>query len=288
MARVPKRLTELQCFHAYNVVTVSAIAGMAASKGDRKGEPPFRLFREIWAAGWTTAFASALLNPTDVAKVRIQAEGATNAGEKVYSEFAQTARLIVRQEGLAALWTPGIVATCMRDLTYSGLRVGLYPAAKKAMYGDQEGDVGILAKISVGMVTGALGSSMCNPLDLVKIRAQGEAGRVGSDGLYATGLRTGHAPSFANTWHGLQSIAAREGVAGLYVGTTATTIRAAMGTGAQLAAYDHTKHVCRTNQWAEEGPGLHVFASVISGLAFATGAAPADIIKARVMQVGVC
>ena len=74
---------------------------MAVWKGDQsKGEdPPFRLFREIWAAGWTTAFGSALLNPTDVAKVRIQTEGATNTGGKLqYREFLQTARLIVVEE----------------------------------------------------------------------------------------------------------------------------------------------------------------------------------------------
>jgi hypothetical protein len=60
--------------------------------------------------------------------------------------------------------------------------------------------------------------------------------------------------------------------------------RAAFGTGAQLAAYDHTKYLCRSNGLADEGFALHVFAAMISGFAFATAAAPADIVKSRIMQ----
>jgi hypothetical protein len=104
--------------------------------------------------------------------VRIQTEVVADGAKKQYQSFAQTAKKIVAEEGYWGFWGPGIVATCMRDLTYSGIRVGLYPATKKLMYGDNSADVGLLAKLSVGMVTGALGSSMVNPIDLVKIRAQ--------------------------------------------------------------------------------------------------------------------
>ena len=65
-------LSEAGAFLCYNASTFGAIGIMAYSRGDKeKGVgPPFPLFREIWAAGWTTGFGSALLNPTDVCKVR--------------------------------------------------------------------------------------------------------------------------------------------------------------------------------------------------------------------------
>ena len=34
---------------------------------------------------------------------------------------------IISEEGLLRLWTPGLVATWLRALTQTGLRVGLYP-----------------------------------------------------------------------------------------------------------------------------------------------------------------
>ena len=70
----------------------------------------------------------------------------------------------------------------------------------------------------------------------------------------------------------------------LFLPYSATITRAACGTGAQLAAYDHTKYLCKHRGLADEGFALHVFAAMISGLAFATAAAPADIIKSRIMQ----
>ena len=54
-----------------------------------------------------------------------------------------------------------------------------------------------------------------------------------------------------------------------------------------MAVYDHCKHLCKLHQLPfgldVEGPPLHMLAGCISGLAFATAAAPGDIIKGRIM-----
>ena len=54
-----------------------------------------------------------------------------------------------------------------------------------------------------------------------------------------------------------------------------------------MAAYDHTKHLCKEYNapfgLGEEGSALHMFAGFFSGVAFATASAPVDIIKNRIM-----
>ena len=286
--------TEAACLAGLGTSTLGFCGVLVATAEPDEAVPPsFPIARDVFSAGWTTAIGSCLLNPTDVCKIRMQNEEVSQASRTAvaargrrYTTFSGTARVIWRQEGVWGLWSPGIVASALRDHVYSGIRIGLYPLVKGVVGGGAagDGDIGVLRKLLAGMLTGSLGSALANPTDLVKIRIQGEAGALGPDGAYSTGLRQGSRPSYNNSLHGLVQVFRSEGLRGLYSGTSATITRAACGTGAQLAAYDHTKYLCKYHGVADEGFALHVFAAMISGLAFATAAAPADIIKSRVMQ----
>jgi hypothetical protein len=65
-------------------------------------------------------------------------------------------------------------------------------------------------------------------------------------------------------------------------------VRAALLTSAQLSSYDHSKHLLKRHQIMEEGvadrPGRAGRSSLVSGLCATTAAAPADVIKSRVMD----
>ena len=87
------------------------------------------------------------------------------------------------EEGLWGIWMPGLAASLIRESTYSSIRIGLYPFVKKLYAGNKEGDIGFIRKFASGLTTGALGSALANPTDLVKIRLQCEAGKV-VDGIY--------------------------------------------------------------------------------------------------------
>lgn len=117
------------------------------------------------------------------------------------------------------------------------------------------------------------------------IRMKAEGGRI-ENGVFSTGLYRGNKPRYINGFQGLYLLLKNEGFRAAYAGTSATAARAALGTGAQVAAYDHTKHMCKTHDIPflnEEGVALHVFSAFIAGLAFTTCAAPADVIKSRYM-----
>jgi hypothetical protein len=119
----------------------------------------------------------------------------------MYTSLSQAWRRIYVEEGVRGLLVPGLTASMVREGTYSSIRVGallarplpvacrlireplpvgpgLYPAIKAFYQGDRQGDAGLGRKILAGLTTGGLGSALANPTDLVKIRMQGEAGRV--------------------------------------------------------------------------------------------------------------
>ena len=85
--------------------------------------------------------------------------------------------------------------------------------------------------------------------DLVKVRFQADA----------TGTR------YRSTWHAFESIWRHEGIQGFYKGATATTSRAMLVTGTQLATYDSFKHYMLNHGLMEEGVGLQLVASFIAG-----------------------
>jgi len=69
----------------------------------------------------------------------------------------------------------------------------------------------------------------------------------------------------------------------MFRGCSATVARSALGRGAQLSCYDHSKWLLKRHAGMQEGARLHMLGSFLSGLAFATVSAPADIIKTRLM-----
>ncbi|KAJ3088826.1 hypothetical protein HK102_007842, partial [Quaeritorhiza haematococci] len=250
----------------------------------------FTIAKELGAGGLANAISSAVLNVFDVIKVRQQLESVSKGplSSRQYASFRGTAAAIWFEEGLRGLYMPGMAATILRELTYSSLRFGLYVPIKNMMAritSIEHPESSLFIKFSSGMMTGVVGSCVANPTDLVKIRLQGEAGRIGADGLYATGLRAGHKPSYRNTFHAFVDTASKEGVRGTpgpftlrplsFTPSFLSSVRFHFYTKVSIAAFKQ--------QHYGEGISLHVAASVIAGLCATTLAAPADLVKTRLL-----
>lgn len=145
---------------------------------------------------------------------------------------------------------------------------------------------GLALKVAAGATTGALGAAIGNPVDLVRVKLQGESGRMANDGLYATGLRKGHAPSHANTLSAFLDIAQAEGVRGLWRGVSASVCRVALLSGGQLSTYDQAKQTALRSGLGGgavvDGPVLHFCCSALSGVVAQVACMPADVVKTRV------
>ena len=254
--------------------------------------------REWLAASLGCTVADTIFNPLEVLKVRRQiAVASTTAASAAPSSSASSstlglARSAIAERGLLrGLWLPGLEATCYRAFSYTGFRIGMYPSVRDAVArtmggGDERASSDASAsgasasslpsRLAAGALTGAIGSAVFNPIDVVRVRQQG-------------------ATPYPSTLGAFVEVARSEGVvSGLYRGLGACVLRAAMLSGSQLATYDTAKRwlrgdegspwAARGSPWAiPEGPALHFAASFLSGVVAQTATQPADTLKTLAM-----
>lgn len=236
----------------------------AESAGDLASSKPFGE-RHPLAAGFTASSVSVatavfMTNWIDVIKVRQQLAGPGGRN------LVATGVGMVRAEGVVSLYR-GVTPAVLRGMLYGGLRIGLY-SPFKASLSPGDGDASLGAKIAAGMASGAVAAGVCNPTDLVKTRMQmaGAAGR--------------------SSWAVAREVAAAEGVAGLWKGTTPSMVRAALLTAAQCATYDEVKAVFTRRLGWEDGMGTHLAVSGVAGLVTTTVTAPVDMVKTHMFANG--
>jgi len=122
-------------------------------------------------ASIAACFAEYCTIPLDTAKVRLQTQVVEAGQVPRYNGMFGTIKTIAAQEGPFTLWN-GIIPGLQRQIINAGLRVGLYLPIRNMFTGElQPGEnPSLLAKVGAGLVSGAIGISVANPTDVVKIR----------------------------------------------------------------------------------------------------------------------
>ncbi len=209
---------------------------------------------DVACGGVSTAVVSAILNPTDVIKTRRQIVGFSGASP------LDMARAVARAEGLRGLWLPGLQATVLRELLYSGCTKGLYPYARDAVAGEE--DASLAQRALAAALTGFGGSLCANAVDVVKVK-QFDSG------------------SNRSVVAAMRDVARSEGVVrGLLVrGVSASAPRGAAIAIGEVTTYDYAKsRLARHPAFARDANGaepfsLHIVTSVITGVVATTVAA---------------
>ncbi|CAK0880513.1 unnamed protein product [Prorocentrum cordatum] len=203
----------------------------------------------------TGATTICLTQPLDTLRCRWQvASGQT---------LVSLARGIVADEGLwGGLWRPGFGPNVLGMAIAVGGRNGFYPTARDA----------ITWLTSASLVSGMASYLLASPLLQAKTQLQAEAGRVGPDGLYATGAKTLAAEGAANGGGPLGSLRALWRGAGVIVG------RGAVLSASQLMAYDRTKTGLKESGAMDDGKLLHLVASQAAAACCTTCSMPLDVV----------
>mmetsp|Transcript_36309 Transcript_36309/g.91242 ORF Transcript_36309/g.91242 Transcript_36309/m.91242 type:complete len:300 (+) Transcript_36309:136-1035(+) len=142
--------------------------------GDLKGEAP--MYLKI-AAGLTTgALAISIASPTDLVKVRMQAEGKLPEGvPKKYPSAMSAYRIIAKEEGVAGLWT-GIGPNIGRNAIINAVELASYDEVKSSLLKAGLSD-GVFCHLLSGLGAGFFACIFGSPVDVVKSRVMGD--RVG-------------------------------------------------------------------------------------------------------------
>ncbi|XP_025026513.1 brain mitochondrial carrier protein 1 isoform X5 [Python bivittatus] len=122
--------------------------------------------------------SSALANPTDVLKIRMQAQGSLFQGGMIGSFID-----IYQQEGTRGLWR-GVVPTAQRAAIVVGVELPVYDITKKHLIlSGLMGDT-ILTHFISSFTCGLAGAVASNPVDVVRTRMMNQRAIVGSVDLY--------------------------------------------------------------------------------------------------------
>ena len=193
------------CFASYPAVR-DGLSGGAAP-----GDAPFSA--RIGAGALSGAAASALANPTDVCKVRLQADGRLRAMGMAarYTGTLDAVASIARKEGLPAFWK-GTVPNIQRATVVNGCGIAAYDQSKQtAIYLLGEGD-SLVARFVAALAGGCVTALVGCPFDVLKTRLMNERRASGKAGA-ARGA------SYSGGWLGaLTKIVRTEGVFALWKG----------------------------------------------------------------------
>jgi len=222
------------------------------------------------AGGIGCGVSGFITNPMDVVKIRNQQYGGAR-----YSGFFSTFKIIyVEEQGIRGL-LKGAKATVIREMTYSSFRMGMYEPIKEITQKitKQEAD-SVVVKWGSAFLSGGIGSALFNPIDLVKVRFQ-------------SNLPKDKMPYGGSVTKALYQIYQQEGVfKGLYKGSTATVVRAALLTSGQLGSYDVFKNnlLVEKLRFSKDDVRTHLSASLLASLVATTVCNAPDVVKTRMMN----
>ncbi|KAL5178153.1 Mitochondrial uncoupling protein 2 [Glycine soja] len=137
------------------------------------GEVP--LYHMILAALLTGALAITIANPTDLVKVRLQAEGQLPTGvPKRYSGAIDAYLTILRQEGIGALWT-GLGANIARNAIINAAELASYDKVKRTILKIPGFMDNVYTHLLAGLGAGLFAVFIGSPVDVVKSRMMGDS-----------------------------------------------------------------------------------------------------------------
>ncbi|XP_058760347.1 mitochondrial uncoupling protein 2-like [Vicia villosa] len=136
------------------------------------GEVP--LYHMILAALLTGALAITIANPTDLVKVRLQAEGHLPSGiPKRYSGAMDAYSTILKHEGLGALWT-GLGPNIARNAIINAAELASYDQVKQTILKIPGFMDNAFTHLLAGLGAGLFAVFIGSPVDVVKSRMMGD------------------------------------------------------------------------------------------------------------------
>ncbi|TFY65135.1 hypothetical protein EVG20_g5697 [Dentipellis fragilis] len=210
-------------------------------------------------------------------------ETAPSPGARAHTFWAVGAQM-ARTEGARSLMN-GFTASMLREVSYSGIRMGTYEFFKDAIYALGAGTIssdGLALKVLAATVASTIGSAIANPTDLVKAQALTRCAAPHTYSAHASLLpRRQPIPQHAAR---LRVHLGGRGRACAVPRRGRDDARGVVLSVSQICSYDATKQALKRRGAMREGLGVHVAASMIAGFVCSVVSNPVDVVKVRVMN----
>ncbi|CAB9522712.1 Putative mitochondrial 2-oxoglutarate/malate carrier protein [Seminavis robusta] len=225
--------------------------------------------------GSAATFASVVIHPMDLAKVRMQLYGQLNPGKPVPS-FVTIIGNSVKEGGIGAVYK-GVDAAIGRQLVYGTARIGLHRNFSDMLVARNDGKpINFLQKALSGMASGSIAVCIGTPFDIALVRLQ-------ADGMADPKDRR----NYKNVFDALVRTTTEEGVGALYKGLLPNILRGMSMNVGMMACYDQAKETVAAllQDPMTDGPSLptRLGASATAGFTAALFSLPFDLVKSRLM-----
>ncbi|KAK0646121.1 mitochondrial carrier domain-containing protein [Cercophora newfieldiana] len=228
------------------------------------------------AGGIAACGAVTATHPFETVKIRMQLQGELqDKGHQPhhYRGPIHGVSVIVRNEGVRGVYR-GLGCAYIYQVLLNGCRLGFYEPMRSNITGvlfKDSNTQSLGVNMFCGAASGMLGAAAGSPFFLAKTRLQS----------FSPFLPVGTQHNYRNAWDGLSQIFRAEGLRGLYRGVGAAMIRTGFGSSVQLPTYFFAKRRFVRHLGMEEGPGLHLASSTVSGFVVCVVMHPPDTIMSR-------
>ncbi|PWZ41663.1 Mitochondrial uncoupling protein 1 [Zea mays] len=124
--------------------------------------------------GLHRVIAIVVANPTDLVKVRLQADGKANTVKRSYSGALNAYATIIRQEGIGALWT-GLGPNVARNAIINAAELASYDQFKQMFLKLPGFTDNVFTHLLAGLGAGFFAVCIGSPVDVVKSRMMGDS-----------------------------------------------------------------------------------------------------------------
>ena len=140
----------------------------------RSGTSKLSLRGEVTCAAMSGGLAGLIGNPTEVALVRMCADGAKSANQRFgYNNCFDALLRIGREEGLRT-FTRGVGPNVVRSVLMNIGQIATYSAAKTRLLDDPRVELGdgMPLHVIASLIAGTVATTICAPADVLKSRVQ--------------------------------------------------------------------------------------------------------------------
>ncbi|KAJ3161918.1 hypothetical protein HDU88_007149 [Geranomyces variabilis] len=236
---------------------------------DSSRKSTWQLAQPFVVGGLSGMAATAVIQPVDMIKVRVQLAG--EGKMNVHAHPIRIATEIIKRDSFSSLYR-GLSAGLLRQATYTTARLGLFNTFL-GMAKDYNGSdkVSFAQRAAAGLAAGGLGAIVGNPADLALIRMQ-------SDGTLPVEKRA----NYRGVGDALVRITRQEGPLALWNGAGPTVARAMALNLGMLTTYSQTKHYL--DELIGSGAASSFGSSAVAGFFASALSLPFDMVKTRLQK----